>query len=152
MNTYIIPCLAAFFACLGFALVYQIRGKNIIIAALCGTFAWAVYLVSYNFFHHSPFIAYFLSGVSIGLFSEVASAVFKEPVTLYLLPGIIPTVPGVAIYKAMENCLAGNLSAFGTYAIQTIKVGGAIALGIIIFSSLARLLKSGIERVLKTTP
>lgn len=145
MNTYVIPCLAALAACLGFSLSYHIRGKNLLFASLCGMFAWAVYLLASNCFALG-ILSYLLAGAAAALYSETAALVLKSPVTVYLIPGIIPTVPGLSIYRTMENCLLGNVDGFLTSGIETLKIGGAIALGLILASSLCRLFRAGIQR------
>lgn len=145
MNTYVIPCLAALAACFGFSLLYHIRGKNLLFASLCGAFAWAVYLLASNCFALG-ILSYLLAGAAAALYSEAAAFVLKSPVTVFLIPGIIPTVPGLAIYRTMENCLLGNVDGFLNSGIEAMKIGGAIALGLILASSLCRLSRAGIQR------
>ncbi len=131
-------CIASFLACLGFSLLYNIHGKNLLISSLCGTFAYAIYLIADVFFP-SLVVPYFLSGFSIAIYSEVAARIFKAPVTVYLIPGIIPLVPGLTVYRTMQACLSSDLSLFGTGLFNTFKIGGAITLGLILASTFFRL-------------
>lgn len=144
--SYFIPCLSAFCACIGFALIYQLRGKKIIIAALCGTFAWAVYLISAKGFGSSELAAYFLAGGAAALYAELAATRYHMPVTVCLIPGIIPTVPGTTIYRTMRECLLGNAEGFLLGGIDTLKIGGAIALGLIFVSSCIRIVRAMLHR------
>lgn len=137
----IIPCLSAFIACVGFCLLYNIHGKNILIASLCGTVAWAVYLIA-DWYTDSLCIPFFLSGISIALYSEIAAYIFKAPVTVYLIPGIIPLVPGLTIFRTMEACLTGNVDSFAQGLINTLKIGGSITIGLILMSSIFRLYRA----------
>ncbi len=145
LTEFLLPCLAAFFSCFGFSLLYNIHGKNIMIASLCGTFGWAVYLIA-DFLSASMVLPYFCAGISIALYAEVAAYLFHSPITVYLIPGIIPLVPGLTIYRTMEACLSADLHLFGTGLVTTLKIGGAISLGLIFMSSLFRLLRSGLTR------
>lgn len=135
------PFVSALFATFGFGLLYNIRGKNLIAAAFCGAFAWMVYLVA-DHFTESMVIPYFISGMSIAFYSEIAASVFKAPVTVFLIPGIIPLVPGLTIYRTMETCLFGDVSGFAQGLVNTLKIGAAISLGLILISSVFRLLRT----------
>ncbi len=143
---YIIPCIAAFCACIGFSLIYQIRGIKIVIAAFCGAFAWAVYLLAADGLGMSGLAAYFLAGGAAALYSELTAMCYHMPVTVCLIPGIIPTVPGLTIYRTMRECLLGNAESFIAGGIETLKIGGAIALGLILISSCFRILRAALSR------
>ena len=143
-----IPCLGAFVAGIGFAVVYNIHGKNIVISSLCGTFAYAVYLLIGLGFE-TNFAPYFIAGAFIGLYSEIAAYIFHTPVTVYLMPGIVPLVPGFTIYKTMEACLQGDLSAFGNGVVDTLKIAGAISLGMILASYFFRVFRNISKRIWK---
>lgn len=143
--SFLVPCLGAFVAGIGFAIIYNIHGKNILISSLCGTLAYAVYLVACLFFE-TNFAPYFIAGVFIGLYSELAAYIFHTPVTVYLMPGIVPLVPGFTIYKTMEACLHGDISGFGTGVVDTLKIAGAISLGMIMASYLVKAIKNIAQR------
>ena len=141
---FLVPCLGAFVAGIGFSFIYNIHGKNIVISSLCGTLAYAVYLVI-GMFTPTTFAPYFVAGVFIGLYSEIAAYIFHTPVTVYLMPGIVPLVPGFTIYKTMEACLQGDLTAFGNGVVDTLKIAGAISLGMILASYFFRVVKNLIQ-------
>ncbi len=147
----ILPCLAAFLACIGFSLIYNIHGKNILVASLCGAFGWAIYLI-WDGFSASMVLPYFCAGVAIALYAEVAAYLCHSPITVYLIPGIIPLVPGLTIYRTMEACLTADLVSFGHGLFTTLKIGGSISLGLIFTSTLFRLIRSGFQKITKKTP
>ena len=139
LKEFIIPVLASLVATYGFSLVYNIRGKNAAVASFCGAFSWAVYLICARY-TDSTALPYLVSGVAIALYSEFSARIFKSPATVYLIPGIIPLVPGLTIFRTMQSCLYGDITAFAEGLINTIKIGGAIALGLILMSSVFGLL------------
>jgi len=55
--------------------------------------------------------------------------------------GILPFVPGGGIYYTMEYCLSGNTQLFLSTGIHTFGVAGAVAVGILLVSSVTRLLR-----------
>ncbi len=144
LGEFLTPVIASLVACFAFSLIYNIHGKNIYVASVCGAFSYAVYLVV-TMFTDSLVLPNFFAGAAIALYAELAAMIFKAPITVYLVPGFIPLVPGFTIYKAMEATLQGDLSAGGTGLINTVKIGGAIALGLILTSYVFRLFR-GIVR------
>lgn len=141
MKEFVIPIIASFVATLGYALIYNIREKNLMIASLNGAFSWAVYLICQHFFDSVVF-SFFMAGVATALYAELGAYFYRTPVTVYLIPGIIPLVPGLTVYRTVESGLFGELSAFGEGLLSTIKIGGAIALGLIFMSAFIRLVRS----------
>lgn len=137
----IIDIISAFFATMGFALLYNIRRKKLIVASLCGAFSWMVYLIA-DGVTDSLVIPYFISGISIALYSELAAPLLRAPVTVFLIPGIIPLVPGLTIYRTMESCLFGDIQGFAEGLVNTLKIGGAISLGLILISSFFKIFRS----------
>lgn len=136
----ILPFLSALFATFGFCLLYNIRGKNLVVSAFCGGFAWMVYLIA-DSFSVAMVVPYFIAGMAIALYSEISANLLRAPVTVFLIPGIIPLVPGLTIYRTMEACLFGDISEFANGLINTFKIGAAISLGLILISSIFRLIR-----------
>lgn len=146
MKEFVIPVISALVATFGFALVYEIRKKNLIIASFCGAFSWTVYLV-FGARTESLVFPYLMSGVAIALYSEIAARIFKAPATVYLTCGIIPLVPGLTIFRTMESCLLGDLTSFLDGLITTLKIGGAITLGLMVVSSFFKFFTSGLAAI-----
>ena len=145
LNDWIIPFAAAFVSTLGFAFIYNVHGKNLVVASVCGAFGWMFYLIAQRFMV-SDIIPYFVAGIAVALYSEVAAKIFKAPVTVYLMPGFIPLVPGLTIFRTMEACLFGDITAFAEGLVNTLKIGGAISLGLILMSSFFRLFRNTVKK------
>ena len=62
---YVLPCLWAFLACVGFTLVFNIHGVGKLICGFGGGLGWLVYLLA-----GSSIVAAFLAAVAIGVFSD----------------------------------------------------------------------------------
>ena len=137
MVEFLLPCLWAFLACVGFCLIFNIRGRTILWASAGGALAWAVYLIFA--FCRDAVLQSFLAILAASLYAEVVARIRKAPATVYLVVGLLPLVPGGGIYQAMEYCIAGDTMAFLTAALQTLAIAGALALGVLLVSSLVRL-------------
>ena len=75
-----LPCLYAFLACVGFCLIFNIRGKMIIYASIGGALGWLIFELTA--FYGNDLIQYFAATVVISLYSEIMARVHKVPVTV----------------------------------------------------------------------
>ena len=130
----LLPCLYAGAACVAFTFVFNIHGWGKLICGAGGALGWLVYLLC-----GQSIPAAFLAAVSISLFSEVMARVRRCPVTGYLLVAFLPLVPGGGIYSTMEHALNGESSLFLSTGAHTLGVAGALAVGILMVSSLVRM-------------
>ena len=90
-------------------------------------------------FTGSDIVQYFAGAVAVALYAEVMARLLKAPATGFLVVGILPFVPGGGIYYTMEYCLSGNTQLFLSTGIHTFGVAGAVAVGLLLASSLVRL-------------
>lgn len=116
-----------------YALMFNTNKKHIFYIGLCGLGNYAIYYIA-NELLASVFWAAFLSAAFTALFSEVLARLRKAPTIIFLLAGIVPTVPGGALFYTMRNIVLGNLdSAFSKFS-TTITIGLGIAGGIVTVS------------------
>ena len=70
VGTYVLPCLWAFLACMGFGLVFNIRGFGLLICGLGAGLGWLVYLVAMAQ-GTGDIAAAFVAAIAIGAYSEI---------------------------------------------------------------------------------
>ena len=135
-SQYVLPCLCAFAGCIGFTLVFNIHGPGKLIACCGGALGWLVYL---------------LAGKTIlaGFFAAMA---ISCPVTGYQPVALLPLVPGGGIYYAMGYCLEGDTEQFLSALLGTLGMAAALAVGVILASSLFRAVFPRLARVPKRMP
>ena len=137
--TYYLPCLYAFLACIGFSLLFNIHGAaGRLICAGGGALGWLVYLLAAPLVH-SDIIQSFFAALAISAWSEIMARLRRCPVTSYLLVALFPLVPGGGIYYTMEHAMSGETSLFLESLLHTLGLAGALAVGVLMVASLARL-------------
>lgn len=129
MNRDIIQIVCAFMASGGFMVFFNVRGTNVLLGAVLGAVSWSVYLAFGGMFE-TDIMQYFFGGVALSFVAEIFARLKKSPITVYIIAGIIPLVPGGTIYYAMKSFVLGNMQEFSEKMVYMIKIGGAIALGI----------------------
>lgn len=138
---YYLPCVYAFFACIGFSMLFNIHGVGILICAGGGSLGWLVYLLAAHLVH-SDIVQSLFAAVAISAWSEVMARLRKCPVTGYLLVALFPLVPGGGIYYTMEHAMSGDSAAFLDSLLHTLGLAGALAVGVLLVASLARVVSN----------
>jgi uncharacterized membrane protein YjjB (DUF3815 family) len=80
-----------------------------------------------------------LSTLLVALASHVSARIFRAPVTVFLVAGILPSVPGASIYRSVSYVISNEPELSSHYLVQTLQISGAIAMAIFIMDSLFRL-------------
>lgn len=138
--SYYLPSIYAFLACIGFSLLFNIHGAaGMLICAGGGGLGWLVYLLTAPLVH-SDITQSFFAALAIAAWSEIMARLRKCPVTSYLLVALFPLVPGGGIYYTMEHAMSGETSLFLESLLHTLGLAGALAVGVLMVSSLARLI------------
>lgn len=134
-----LPCFYAFAACLGFCVIFNIRGFGAVICSLGGGLAWLVYLITGPLTGSNDLMQYFWAAVFLSAYSEGMARVRKCPATAYMVVAFLPLVPGAGIYNMMEFALNGDTQNFLTSGMHTLSIAGALAVGVLVVSSLVRM-------------
>lgn len=124
-------------ASLCFGMMFQVRGKNLVCAAVAGGVAWFVYLLV-GHMTQVELAAYFLATVVTTIYAEFFARLLRTPTIVFLAVGIIPLVPGGGIYRTMLLSIRGTPGEALAACINTIQIAGAIAVGVVIVSSIVR--------------
>lgn len=131
-------CVLAFVACLGFCFAFNIRGVGMLLCCLGGALGWAVYLLVQHF-GGSVYISSMAASVAVACYAEGMARIRKCPTTPYLVVSYFPLVPGFTIYQAMDFGIRGEIDLFISTFIRTFGIGGCIALGTLLVSTLLRI-------------
>lgn len=129
MREVIIQLIAALAGSWGFAILFGVRIKLSIPAAIGGFLGWGVYLFGIHL-GKGIFLSCLAAAAFAAFYAEVMARVFKAPATLFLVPGFIPLIPGSTLYYTMSNAVANDWEMMKFYANQTWQYALAIAGGI----------------------
>lgn len=114
----------------GFALLFNIQGKNLIYTSIAGCLSWLCYLLCKKL-RLTDEISYFLASVIIGLYSEIIAIKLDVPSNNILIAALIPLAPGGGVYYTMQNLIYKNYSLSLESGIGTFLLAGSMALGVV---------------------
>lgn len=126
----------AFMATVGYSIFFNVPRKQLLYCGIAGAAGWVVYIISNNILFN-PVFSNFLASLTVTLTSEKLARKLKKPAILFIIPGIIPLVPGLGLYKTMLSFVQGDYNLAISKGIETLLVSGAIALGIMVTTSLS---------------
>jgi uncharacterized membrane protein YjjB (DUF3815 family) len=136
----IIQTLSAFFATIFFSIIFHIPKTQVLFCGINGGLGWFIYLSIYHF-TTSPVVASFAGALTVSFISQWFARIRKVPVTLFLILGIIPIVPGAGMYQTMFAMLSQDFAQMDYYGAQTLQIAGVIAIAIVINSSIPKLFR-----------
>ncbi|WP_027634082.1 threonine/serine exporter family protein [Clostridium hydrogeniformans] len=122
---------------LGFGIIFNIKGKNLFAATIGGGLGWLFYEIAL-YYGLSDVTSLFIGAVALSAYSEILARVLKAPVTTFVICALIPLVPGGGMYYTMLASIQGNVYKSLELGLKTLSGAGAIAVGVILTSSIAR--------------
>lgn len=132
----VVQLLAAYVGTVAFAVLFGVPRKYYLDSGLCGTLGWLLYLILMNHTGLSVASVVFFATALVTFTAMVLAIVRKCPITVYLICGIFPLVPGAGIFWTTYNLVSEELGAAVQTGITALKVTIAIAFGIILVAEL----------------
>ena len=131
----------SFLATIAFAVLFQAPRRTLIISGVIGAIGWVVFVYLRQHLEYNSFHANFFATISLALICELSARIFKQPATVFLIPGIIPLVPGLGIYRGMKEIIEKSFDVGMNTLLTAGTDSAAIALGIMFTASAFRVLK-----------
>ncbi len=130
MFYFIVQTAVAFVATVAFGVLFQVPKEQYAFSGLCGAAGWLCYLlVMANY--PSTAVASFAAALVLTMMSRIFAVWRRSPVTVFLICGIFPLVPGAGIYYTAYYFIVGDNAMSVSKGIETIKIAVAIALAIV---------------------
>lgn len=121
--------MAAAAGTVAFALLFGVPRKFYPYCGAIGASGWLLYCVLDGILSAAE--ATFFAAVLVMLLSRFFAVREKCPVTVFLISGIIPLVPGAGIYWAAYYMVTDQLAEAGNAGFAALKAVAAIVLGIV---------------------
>ncbi|OEH92774.1 threonine/serine exporter family protein [Bacillus solimangrovi] len=120
----------SFIASTAFGIVFNAPRKSLIKCGFVGMLGWMIY-VSLTYYGIDAIFASVAASFVVAVMSQVFSRVYKTPIIVFIVSGIIPLVPGGLAYDAMRNFVQNDYNTAINLAAKAFMISGAIAIGLI---------------------
>ncbi len=144
----IIQILAGFVGSMGFAVLFNIRGKRLVAASMGGLLSWLLFVILGACIASEP-VRYFIVALVISAYAEVMARLLKSPTTTFITTSLVPLIPGGSLYYTMTHIFQGNMETFLQKGLYTLQLTAALALGIIVSTAFAKIFYREIRHIKK---
>lgn len=125
-----IQLASAFVGTVGFAVIFGVPRRYYLDSGLTGMLGWGMFLLTGSVF---------LGALAVGLVSYLQAWLRRCPVTVFLICGIIPLVPGGGIFWTAYHLVVNDVRLAATTGFMALKVTVAIAAAIFFAAALYNL-------------
>lgn len=141
-----IQLITAFLGSLGFAMLFNVRGRRLLPASFGGFLAWSVYLLAMRLWPSEP-LCYLIASAALTVWAEILARLLKAPATLFIVTAAIPLIPGGSLYHTMEYAILGDAGSFLRQGVATLLLAASIAAGILITMAVLHLVTQAVKRI-----
>ena len=148
MSFYLSQFLIAFFATMGFALFFNCPKRVFITSCTLSGIVWVIY--KYLVLRTNNVItAGFTASFILGVVSEFFARKYKTPAIIFILPGLVPMIPGAGTYYSMYYLIYKEYTTFQNVASETFYILIALALGIVVATGVSRVFITIMNKIKK---
>ncbi|OON97874.1 MAG: hypothetical protein ATN36_02330 [Epulopiscium sp. Nele67-Bin005] len=123
----LIATISSFFATLAYSIVFNVPKNHLLICSAIGSIGWTAYTLCSSYFLYSEATSNFVAALIVSTLATILSRQRFAPVTVFLIPGIIPLVPGYALYKTMYALVIADYSQALNSVLTAFLISGCIA-------------------------
>lgn len=139
-----IQLISCTIACIGFAFLFQIRGRQVLYSGIGAFFTWGIYVVVFAI-KPSNFLATLIAAIFVAFYAYIMSRVNKAPSTIFLTASVFPLIPGPNLYYMMYGAVIRDMDMVFSETLVLLSTCLAIAFGFIIVDAAARYITSALQ-------
>ena len=134
--TMLVQFVVAMVATISFGITFQVGRRHYWTCGFVGAVGWTIYIACTALGGMTAPMATLIATLPLAALSRFFAIRHKAPITVFLLTGIFPLVPGAGIYYTAYYFLRNDRALCTSKGIETLKVAVALALGIAIVCSI----------------
>ena len=136
-HSIVVQLISCTIACVGFAFVFKIRGRQVIYSGIGAFITWGIYALVFEI-EPSNFVATLIAAVFVAFYAFVMSRVNKAPSTIFLTASVFPLIPGPNLFYMMYGFASKDYAMVVAETIVLLETCLAIAFGFNIVDILTR--------------
>lgn len=136
-NNFALQLLSSTLGCIGFAVWYNIKEKQIVWAGIGACLTWVVY-AAVDYLGGGLFMANMIASMFVAASAVVLARINRAPSTIFLTASSFPLIPGAKLYYMMYGFVIQDYELVRTSSYQLIAVCLAIAAGFLVIDVVIR--------------
>lgn len=138
MNTNIwIAVISSFIAVYFGGITLNAPRHLLIPGGFIGAICWVIYVQVYQISNNA--LASFISSLAVAFCSQLFARLYKAPVTMFFIPGFLPIVPGIGVYRMVYFYITNQHQKGYDNLVATVETAAMIAVAIVSVDSLFKM-------------
>jgi len=121
----------SFIASAAFGLIFNVPKRALVQCGIVGMLGWILYVVLTKQAVNVT-LATLIAAGCVAVLSQVMAKLYRMPIIVFNVSGIIPLVPGGMAYDAMRNAVENQFDIAMRLGTQAFMISGAIAMGLVL--------------------
>ncbi|WP_028595371.1 threonine/serine exporter family protein [Paenibacillus assamensis] len=123
--------ITSFISTAGFGIIFNVPRRTLLQCGFVGMAGWCVYIVLSINMGIDVIPATLAASFLVAVVSQLFARLYKVPIIVYSVAGIIPLVPGGVAYDAMRKMVENNYTLAIELTIKAFMLSGSIAIGLV---------------------
>lgn len=136
----VLELLAALVGSLGYAGLFNLHGRKLVLSALGGMLSWGCYRALGRIIFDPNVCALAVSAL-LTLYSEFLAHRLRAPATIFMAVAAIPLIPGAGLYRTAGALMQGDWPLATEQALKTLLFAASMAAGIALVLLIFKLLR-----------
>ena len=134
--TMLVQFVVAMVATISFGITFQVGRRHYWTCGFVGAVGWTIYIACTALGGMTAPMATLIATLPLAALSRFFAIRHKAPITVFLLTGIFPLVPGAGIYYTAYYFIMGDNAMAVAKGVETFKIAVALAVGIVLVLAL----------------
>lgn len=137
--TWLLHLIFSFTASFFFAVLFDAPKRLFFFAGVAGATGWMVSRFLNEIFSMHDIYATMFGSLVLGVMCHLMARMLKEPATIFMVPGIIPFVPGGLAYQATSLLVQFEYNESLNTVLEVILIAGGVAVGLLFADQLSKI-------------
>ncbi|NMD69716.1 threonine/serine exporter [Bacillus sp. DNRA2] len=122
--------ITSFISTAGFGILFNVPKQTLLKCGMVGMVGWLIYVLL-DKDGVNAVMATLTASFFVAVISQIFAKLYKSPVIIFSVAGIIPLVPGGLAYDAMRHFVENDYNTAIALAAKATMLSGAIAMGLV---------------------
>lgn len=127
-----------------FGFVFNAPKRLLLQCGTAGMACWMVYIIGIRL-DLDIIPATLIAATLVTIISQWFAKLYKTPIIVFNVPGIIPLVPGGIAYDAMKNVVLNQYDTAVQLAVKAFMISGSIAIGLVLSEVINQVIRRSIR-------
>ena len=137
----LVHLITSFIASAAFGVIFNVPKSALLKCGFVGMVGWIIYIILESRLGIDMVLATLVASIFIAIISQMFAKVYKMPIIVFNVSGIIPLVPGGLAYDAMRHFVENDYNMAVQMAAKAFMISGSIAIGLVFSEVINQLIR-----------